>query len=40
MIESMNDEIFEKLLVWAKDENGKMKFVTPAEVVDNGATVG
>ena len=28
------------MILMAKDENGKMKFVTPAEVVDNGATVG
>ena len=28
------------MILMAKDESGKMKFVTPAEVVDNGACVG
>lgn len=28
------------MILMAKDENGKMKFVTPASEVDNGATVG
>lgn len=28
------------MILMAKDESGKMKFVTPAEIVDNGACVG
>ncbi len=28
------------MILMAKDENGRMRFVTPADVVDNGATVG
>lgn len=28
------------MILMAKDEHGRMKFVTPAEVVDNGACVG
>ena len=28
------------MILMAKDESGRMKFVTPAEVVDNGACVG
>jgi methionyl-tRNA synthetase len=28
------------MILMAKDENGHMRFVTPADVVDNGACVG
>ena len=28
------------MILMAKDESGRMKFVTPQEVVDNGATIG
>ena len=28
------------MILMAKDESGKMRFVTPAEAVDNGACVG
>ncbi|MBR7157288.1 MAG: hypothetical protein IKD16_02710 [Bacteroidales bacterium] len=28
------------MILMAKDENGRMRFVTPADVVDNGACIG